>query len=155
MRFFFVRAIFFKKINYLNIYSYSQITDIKMSEITDQEIAEIRNLLKVNDIVRRSENPHPMTMVVVIVGIIMIMVCIYTSFIKRTVSGIWVDGEDNSYNVAHNRWTDTILVNNKHHGLLKGHIVIIYLEQKMQMGIWMKNKIKWMDGEVWYCSHGY
>ena len=126
-----------------------------MSEITEQEVAEIRNLLKVKDIVRRSENPHPMTMVAVIVGIIIIMVCIYTSFIKRTVSGIWIDDEGKSFNVAHNKWKDTILVNNKHHGLLKGHVVILYLEQKMQMGIWIKNKIKWMDGDVWYCSHGY
>lgn len=126
-----------------------------MTDITENEIAEIRNLIKVKDIVRRSENPHPITIVIIIITVVLVMCCIYVTFIKKPITGIWVDDEDNTYNIIQNKWTDTIIINGKFYGLLKGNIVIVYLDDRMQMGIWMDNRIKWMDDSVWYCSYGH
>jgi hypothetical protein len=121
----------------------------------DQEKLELRNLINVNDIVRRSENPNPITIVVIIIVTILVMYFIFIQVIKKTITGIWIDDADKNHDIIHNKWKDTIIVNSKYHGLVKGHLVVIYMNNKMQMGIWIKNKIKWTDGSTWDCSYGY
>lgn len=123
--------------------------------LNDQEILELKNLIKVQNLVRRSENPNPLVIVVIIVVTIMVMCCIFIQVIKKSITGIWIDGEDKTHDIQHNKWKDTIVVDGKNHGLIKGHLVIIYMQKKMQMGIWIKDKITWTDGSTWDCSYGY
>ena len=60
--------------------------------LNDQEILELRNLINVRNVVRRSENPNPLIIVVIIVVTIMVMCCIFVQFIKKPITGIWIDG---------------------------------------------------------------
>ena len=120
-----------------------------------QEKLELRNLIKVKDVVRRSENPNPLIIVVIIIVTILVMYCAFIQVIKKTITGIWIDGDDKNHDIIHNKWKDTIIDNGKYHGLVKGHLVVIYMNKKMQMGIWIKNKITWTDGSTWDCSYGY
>jgi hypothetical protein len=123
--------------------------------LNDQEILELRNLINVRNVVRRSENPNPLIIVVIIVVTIMVMCCIFVQFIKKPITGIWIDGNDKTHDIRHNKWKDTIIVDGKYHGMIKGHLVIIYMQKKIQMGIWIKDKITWTDGSTWDCSYGY
>ena len=121
----------------------------------EQELAELKNLIKVKSVITRMENPNPLIIVVIILVVILVMYCLFINFIKKSITGIWVDDDDKSNDITHNKWKDTIIVNGKSHGLIKGHLVIIYMEQKMQMGIWIDDKITWTDGSVWQCAYGY
>jgi len=122
---------------------------------TEQEKLELRNLIKVKDIVRRSENPNPLIIVVIIIVTILVMYCAFIQVIKKSITGIWIDDDDKNHDIIHNKWKDTIIVDGKYHGLVKGHLVVIYMNKKMQMGIWIKNRITWTDGSKWDCSYGY
>lgn len=123
--------------------------------LNDQEVAELKNLIKVKDIVRRTENPNPLVIVVIILVTMLVMYCLFIQVIKKNITGVWIDDDDKSNDIVHDKWKDTIVVNGKYHGLVKGHLVVIYMAKKMQMGIWVKNKITWTDGSSWQCSYGY
>lgn len=120
--------------------------------LSEKEAAEVRNLLRVQRVVRRSENPHPITIIGVIIVSILVIYCLYINAIKKSITGVWVDNEDKSYNINHNKWKDTIVINNRYPGIVKGNLVILYINNDMQMGVWMDKKIKWMNGNVWHCS---
>ena len=55
------------------------------------ELNEEDNLQKVKNIVRRSENPHPITIVIIIIISMYIIYYIYHKCIKTNLSGIWTD----------------------------------------------------------------
>jgi hypothetical protein len=123
--------------------------------LSEQEEAEVKNLINVKNVVRRSENPNPFVIVVIILVVILVMYNAFIQLIKKSINGIWIDNDDKSNDITHNKWKDTIIVNGKYHGLVKGHLVVIYMAKKMQMGVWIDNKITWTDGSVWNCSYGY
>ena len=114
-----------------------------------------KNLINVKEIVRRSENPSPLVIVIIILVTMIVIYFIFINVIKKSITGIWIDDGDKSYDIIHDKWKDTIIVNGKFHGMIKGHLVIIYMGKKMDMGIWVNDKINWMDGSVWYCNYGY
>jgi hypothetical protein len=123
--------------------------------LSDQELLEMKNLLKVSNVIKRSENPNPLTIVVIIIVSILVIYCIFIQVVKTSISGVWVDSSSKNHDISHNKWKDTIIVDRKYHGLVKGHLVVIYMDKQMQMGIWIKNKIMWTNGTVWQCSYGY
>ena len=116
----------------------------------EQQVAELKNLIKCQDIVRRSENPHPLVIVVIIVVSILVMYCLYVNTVKKTIGGYWMNSDDDKFIITHNKWKDTIVVDNKYPGLVKGHLVVVHMDEKVQMGIWIDNTIKWMNGDIWY-----
>lgn len=118
--------------------------------LTDQEIAEFRNLMRVNDIVRRSENPHPMTMVIIIAVVILVMYCIYVMVIKVSIAGKWIDDDDENHVVQHNKWTDIVVLDGKNQGVIKGNAIFVYVDGRVKMGVVANNKIKWMNGDIWH-----
>ena len=125
-----------------------------MSE-AEIEQANKENLFKVQEIVKKSENPHPITLVLIIIITVILMYCIYINTIKKSATGSWLDDSEKSHGVVHNLWKDTILVDGKHHGIIKGHVMIIYMKDQMQMGVWINDRITWTDGRVWMCEAGY
>ena len=123
--------------------------------LSDQEVIELRNLINVKDIVRRTENPNPLFILFLIIVILLVMYFIFINFIKKSITGIWIDDDDKEYDIIHNKWKDTIIVDRKYHGICKGHIVIVYMNNTMQMGVYTDNKIKWANGTTWTCKYGY
>lgn len=127
-------------------------------EITNEELEELKNLSNVKYIVERSENPHPLTIVLIIVGVILILYCCYMTFVKKNLTGEWVDDEDNVYVIKHNTWQNTIVVSSGkgiQQGVVNGDVVIIYVDETMRIGIYTVNNIEWMDGSSWQCVYGY
>ena len=66
-----------------------------MSNFTESEIDKLKNLANVKHIVERSENPHPLTIVLIIVGSMLIIYYIYIIVIKKSLSGDWADENNN------------------------------------------------------------
>ena len=118
--------------------------------LSSEELQNVRNLLQVRDIVRKSENPHPFVMTAVIVVIILVMYCIYVNTIKSHIGGEWIDDDDVSHQVVHNKWTDVVYADARYRGVLKGNLLLMYIGEKMCMGIYINNQIRWMNGDVWH-----
>ena len=123
--------------------------------LNESEINNLRNLIQVRDIIRRTENPNPIFILFIIIIILTVMYYIFISFIKTSITGVWIDANDINHNIVHNKWKDTIIVDGKYHGVCKGYIVIIYMNGQVTIGICNNNKIKWTDGSTWNCSYGY
>jgi hypothetical protein len=126
-----------------------------MSKLTENEINEFRNLANVKHIVERSENPHPAIIVLIIVGSILIIYCIYVNIIKKSISGEWADENNNIHIIYHDKWKDTIIVDSDTFGIVKGNLVVIYVGKIMKMGILLNDNIDWIDGTSWYNIYGY
>jgi hypothetical protein len=118
-----------------------------------EEIANIRNLLNVKSIVKRSENPHPFTIILIISVIMLVMYCSYVNVFKISICGEWIDDDDKIHVIKHNKWTDIVLVDNNYKGVFRGNLLLVYINNKLQMGIYTNNIIKWMNGDSWYGSY--
>ena len=114
-----------------------------------------QNLYNIRYIVRRSENPHPMTIVIVVIISLLAMCFVYRLFIKPSVSGTWVDTKNKKHIINHNKYTDEINVDGQFYGVIKGNLIVFYVDDKMKMGVWLKNEIEWTDGDRWQCICGY
>ena len=118
--------------------------------LTEQELAEVRNLISVKNIVRRSENPHPVIVAFIIFVIILAVYCMYVHLVKRSITGEWDDDDDNKHTISHNKWRNFIIIDKKYRGLINDRLIIIYMNGRMQMGIVTSNAIKWMNGSIWH-----
>ena len=126
--------------------------------ITNEELEELKNLNNVKYIVERSENPHPLTIVLIIVGVILILYFCYMTFVKKNLTGEWVDDDDNVHVIKHNTLQDTIMIfsgDDVQQGVVNGDVVIVYVDETMRMGIYTDNNIEWMDSSSWQCVYGY
>ena len=126
-----------------------------MNNLTESEIGNLRNLANVKHIVERSENPHPSIIVLIIVGSILIIYCMYINIIKKSASGEWVDENNNIHIINHNKWKDTLIVDYNTFGIVKGNLIVIYIGKTMKMGILLKDTINWVDGTSWHNIYGY
>ena len=114
------------------------------------ELDNIKNYLKVKETVKKSENPHPFVMVAIVAVVITFMYCIYVIVIKSHIEGTWIDDDDVSHIINHNKWTDVVYTDSKYKGVLKGNLLLMYIGEKMRMGIYINNQIQWMNGDIWY-----
>lgn len=121
-----------------------------MSMEISEELNNIKNLLRVKNIVKKSENPHPFVMVAIVAVVIIVMYCIYVTVIKSHIGGEWIDDDDVSHTIIHNKWTDVVYTDSKYRGVLKGNLLLMYMIDKMHMGIYINNQIQWMNGDIWY-----
>jgi hypothetical protein len=119
-----------------------------MSE-QEKEQAELNNFLNAKFILERSENPSPFFALVIVIVVICIIYCIFICFIKKSVSGIWYDDNDDEHEIKHNKFNDGIIIDKKFHGMYKGHVIIVYMNNIIKMGICVDNMIKWTDGSKW------
>lgn len=127
-------------------------------QLTDKELLELKNLEKVCRIVTRSENPHPLTIVLIIFASIIVIYYIYICMIKDLATGNWVDENKKKYTIKHNKWTDAITVNTPKRsicGVIKGNLIVIYVDKTMRTGVWLNDTINWTDGTTWQCIYGY
>lgn len=122
--------------------------------MSDLQEAERLNLLHVKDVVKRSENPNPLIIILIIVCMILILYCLHTNFIKKSLSGIWYDDNDTTHEIFHNKWRDVITVDKQYQGVVQGYMVVIYFNNDIKSGLWINDTIKWTDGSHWYCSYG-
>ena len=120
------------------------------------------NLDYVKNVVYQRENPHPLTIVFLIVGILILICFIYTVFIKRNISGIWFGNSELApssmkYKISHNPFTDSLTVKNTSgevvHGKLVGHTVWLFNDNAPEtVGVLLsKYKIVWVNSDdVWH-----
>ena len=118
---------------------------------------EWRNYLKVKQVIRRSENPNPLTIVLIIVVCILIIYFMFVMCIKRTLTGKWEGNQNEVHTIVQNKWNDTMLVDSKYLGIVKGHVAIVHMPKPIgtKMGVITEGKINWTNGETWYCEYGF
>jgi hypothetical protein len=115
-----------------------------------QKNDEEENLLKVRNIVTRSENPHPFTMIIIILSTLLVIYFVYILQIKKIVGGQWnVSGTNLSYMIVHNKWKDTLVINDHLFGFIKGNLIVMYEGNDMLMGVWLDDIIEWTNGAKW------
>jgi len=132
---------------YYNLYIIKYI--MSLSEL---EVAELKNIIKVKDVIRRTENPNPLVIVVIILVTIIVMFIIYIQIVKKSISGVWIDSENNKHNISHNKWKDIITVD-ENEGIIKGNLVVLQRDG-INIGILMDDRINWNDGSSWHCAYG-
>jgi hypothetical protein len=116
------------------------------------------NLARVKHIVERSENPHPLTVVFIIIGSILVLYSFYIASIKKEMSGDWSSDENDIYSIKHNKWNDKITIRSMtgvNDGVVKGNVVVIYVGKTMKLGVWVDDNINWIDGSRWHCVYGF
>lgn len=121
----------------------------------NKNIIPDNNVELVKQIIRRSENPHPFTILLIIFVVVVLIYFMYIEFIKKSISGRWVDEKNIEYVIIHNKYGDNlnfIMPNDIKQGYLKGYIVILYNGKTMQTGVNIKNTIEWTDGTRWYAK---
>jgi len=121
--------------------------------VDQQDIED--NLTNVKYIVRRSENPHPMTLIAIVVITLMVICYIYKTFLKPNISGIWQEDNGSKYTITHNKWDDSLSVDGAFYGVIRGNLVAYYVRNKLFMGIWLNDTIEWTDGSRWVNTRGY
>lgn len=121
-----------------------------MSALNEKEILEIKNVADCQAILLQMQHPHPMTIVLIIIMTVLVMYCLFVKRFKKSAGGHWTNSDDVHFDIKHNKWKDTIVVGGKYPGLVKGNLVIVHMDDIVQMGIWFDDKIKWMNGSVWY-----
>jgi hypothetical protein len=116
-------------------------------EKTDEE----ENLVKVRNVVTRSENPSPFTMIIIILATLLVIYFVYIYQIKRLVGGQWNNSATSqTYKVVHNRWKDTLVINDDIFGFVKGNLIVIYEGSDMRMGVWLDDVVEWTNGTKWH-----
>lgn len=113
------------------------------------------NLSNTRWIVRRSENPHPMSVIGIVIISLLVICYLYKRFLKPSASGVWVDSNLQKHVINHNVYKDIIKVDYIHYGIIKGNLIVLYKNNIMTMGIWIGNEIEWTDGNKWNCICGY
>jgi hypothetical protein len=119
-------------------------------ELSSEELYNVKNLLNMRDTVTKSENPHPFVVVAIAALIIMFMYCVYINVIKVHIGGGWVDDDDDSHIIYHDKWTDRVYIDSKFNGVFKGNLLCLDVHDSMFMGCYIDNQIKWMNGDIWH-----
>jgi len=120
------------------------------TEIVSPE-TEYNNMERVRNIIYRSENPHPIIIAIIILGAIFVFYIIYVCKFKNDYSGHWTDEKGNIYTIEHDKFRNTIVVNDgKHnkHGMIHGSVIIVYDDGVTDMGVAL-GEIHWVDGTKW------
>jgi hypothetical protein len=126
-----------------------------MNFLRQQMSPEDKNLEYVKRVVRRSENPHPMSVVGVIVLASLVLCFLYKKFLKPSVGGTWIDSKQQSHEIVHDKYKDVISVDGHYYGMIKGNLIVYHTGNAMKMGVWIGNEIEWTCGDKWQCARGY
>jgi hypothetical protein len=111
--------------------------------------AENKNAYRVKKLIERTENPNPLIIVIIGFVTLIIMFVLFIQFGKKSLSGIWVDDNRNMNKIIHNKWTDSIKINKKFDGSVKGNMVTVYMDDSAKIGLWIDNNIYWTNGSSW------
>jgi hypothetical protein len=125
-----------------------------MDNLKEIELAELQNLKRVNNIVKRSENPHPLILCTIILCSMVVIYFIYITRFKPNINGQWRDDNNHIHLIRHNIWKDKLCVDNYNYGVLKGNMVVVYEGQTMKMGVLFDNSIYWTDSTSWHLIFG-
>ncbi len=118
-------------------------------KIETYELPEQRNEEMVRRIINKTDNPHPIVLMCVVAVVIILLYYIYIMMIKESFSGEWFDGLE-LINIEHNKWNDTILVNNHIRGNVRGNAIYLERGNKIQVGVLYKKSIYWVGSDtIW------
>lgn len=120
-----------------------------MDSTDELDIRELQNLQNVKNIVKRSENPHPLILCCIILCTVIIMYYLYVVKFKHNITGQWMDDDNHIHLIQHNIWKDKLLVDNYNSGVVRGNTVIVYENHTMRMGVLLEHSIYWTDGTSW------
>jgi hypothetical protein len=110
---------------------------------------EDRNVLNVNEIVRRSENPHPAIVMAISVVLLIAIWCLYTQIVELSLSGVWFDDDTRAeHHIVHNRWNNTVYVD-KIRGSIRGNVISMINKGVLRRGIVDSGAIQWLNGSQW------
>ncbi len=120
---------------------------------------EEKNLATTTYMVQKDVNPDPIFMALACVGVLLILVCLYYSVAKKSMSGNWISREGRKYVIYHSPLTGYISADChqlNHHlvGYVDGVGVSLSYNGSGDGGMtgyWnqAKNKIEWINGPDW------
>ena len=92
---------------------------------------------------------HPVITIIIIIVILLIFYYMYVGFWKTCFTGKWVNSKGVITYIDHNKWNDTIIVNEHINGYTKGDAIYIIKHGYPSMGVMYKDKIYWLYDDVW------
>lgn len=98
----------------------------------------------VRRIVNKTDNPNPILIIIIIIITVLMIYVMYIFGIKVSFDGDWYNN-DKAMKIAHNRWIDTITIDNET-GYVSGDA--LYINDK-KMGVYKDKKIYWINGDIW------
>lgn len=114
--------------------------------------AENRNEEAVRRIIQKTENPNPILIFIIVLGVILLMYYIYVVYVTIDLNGDWVSPEK-EIKVEHNKWTNSICVHideGEFHARLDGRAIIGTRESRGKFGVYKRGQIHWTgNDEVW------
>lgn len=110
---------------------------------------EEKNHQYVRYLVNKDNNPNPIVITVIIVVIMVMLYYIYVSLIKQCYSGAWVSSDGNIVYIVHNKWNDSILVDDLISGKANGGSICLQVRDSMYLGTFYDGSIYWVNGGVW------
>jgi len=118
-----------------------------------------KNNDNIQKIIEMRNNPNPVYIVCLLVGYIIVIYFLYVFLVKEDISGEWKDSDDNNYKILHNKFSDNIIIvktdkNSKDCkkiiGILHGNLLILRNNNLDNIGVYLNNRIKWLDSKLWY-----
>jgi hypothetical protein len=123
--------------------------ETKINKANEEEAKRKLELEKtqLKEIVQRTNNPNPVFVAIVFVGVVLVFVLLYIFLIKPNASGKWYDSDGNLWTLHHYALTETLTVEGEgsvpHAEYISGNVV----RMGKRAGIWDYNDvILFVDG---------
>ncbi len=108
--------------------------------------ADELNLSSVRNIVNKDAHPHPVLLVIIVIMLMIMFYYLYVAYGKPCINGKWVSSSGEVLYVEHNKWNDTIQVNEDIRGYIIGNAIYLQIRGKTSLGILYDNSIYWLHG---------
>ena len=115
--------------------------------MTDQNIIKTPAEKNIRDLKHKlhfSDHPHPATLCMIIIIFLIFIYYVYINLLKQCFSGVWYDQDGNKYYISHNKWSDSILVNQYVQGYVSGHAIYLRISGRFIRGVLHNNIIHWV-----------
>ena len=106
----------------------------------------------VRDVIRRSENPHPLTIFIIVFVVVFFLYCCHIKYNKNNLSGVWENTKGKAFHVVYNRLNNKVIVyclEKQIDGIVSGDAIILNIDGATKKGICINNRIEWQNGDVW------
>lgn len=120
------------------------------NELSSMPIEEV-NMEHVKNIIHKHDNPNPVYIAFIAILMTIALYYIYVVSLKMCFNGVWVsnDNPDDVIKIKHNKWADSILVDNLAHGYIRGNSIYLKVNNGISLGVFYDDAIYWIGGDIW------
>ena len=102
--------------------------------------------------IKKSENPHPFMVVLIILGVILLFYIMHFVYVKQSLMGTWRTEKDAVFDIHHDKFKDIIYirVDEKYiKGYMENNVIFLKYKDTTKIGVYLDDTIKWVDGTSW------